>query len=368
MSEPPSATSANSGASCVQPTSSGAPPAAAVRNLSSSARQSWRAVVTLAPRQPRVTAAASSGIVSSHEQIRISLWAIGHFVSGLRLSLRSASGRHWPRRISSYNDYKQQSRVRSPNAARGAHAPAHVVEAGARPAAAVPAGDAARGRRRLCPCHRGGGGGGRRHAGLCRPLRSRRVRGGAGTRGAAADRAPRHLCRAHRARRRARGARAAGEADQLRLARRGAGRRRAGGRGAPRLAAGRRRERAAGLARVRRHDPHRGDGRRGAGPASALGRARGGGLRRSRLRPPGRELRAPSHGGGRHLAGAGIRRGREELSRAPGARERRAPRPRRQRRSLWCGAMGKAEVERRSLVRALAQPSWLDPATGGPRK
>jgi hypothetical protein len=29
--------------------------------------------------------------------------------------------------------------------------------------------------------------------------------------------------------------------------------------------------------------------------------------------------------------------------------------------------MGKAEVERRSLLPALAVPSWLDPATGGPR-
>ena len=29
---------------------------------------------------------------------------------------------------------------------------------------------------------------------------------------------------------------------------------------------------------------------------------------------------------------------------------------------------GKVEAERRSLIRALAQPSWLDPATGGPRR
>jgi hypothetical protein len=28
---------------------------------------------------------------------------------------------------------------------------------------------------------------------------------------------------------------------------------------------------------------------------------------------------------------------------------------------------GKPEVERRPLVPALAQPSWLDPATGGPK-
>jgi hypothetical protein len=30
--------------------------------------------------------------------------------------------------------------------------------------------------------------------------------------------------------------------------------------------------------------------------------------------------------------------------------------------------MGRSDVERRSLVPALARPSWLDPATGGPRK
>jgi biotin-(acetyl-CoA carboxylase) ligase len=30
--------------------------------------------------------------------------------------------------------------------------------------------------------------------------------------------------------------------------------------------------------------------------------------------------------------------------------------------------MGKTETERRSLVQALAAPSWLDPATGGPRR
>jgi biotin-(acetyl-CoA carboxylase) ligase len=30
--------------------------------------------------------------------------------------------------------------------------------------------------------------------------------------------------------------------------------------------------------------------------------------------------------------------------------------------------MGKAEVERRALVPALANPSWLDPTTGGPRR
>src|SRR5437879_3614959 len=61
MSAPPSratsdATSENSGASWVQPTVSGAPAAAALRNFSSSARQSWCAVVISLPRQPRRTA------------------------------------------------------------------------------------------------------------------------------------------------------------------------------------------------------------------------------------------------------------------------------------------------------------------------
>ena len=107
--------------------------------------------------------------------------------------------------------------------------------------------------------------------------------------------APRHLCRLGRARRCAGGACAAGEADRLRLARRDPRRRRAGRRRAARLADRRRRERAAAVAGVRRDDPHRRDGRGGAGPAAALGRARGRGLRRSRLRPAGRELRAPSH-------------------------------------------------------------------------
>ena len=80
---------------------------------------------------------------------------------------------------------------------------AQLVEARARPAAAVPAGDPARGRRRLCPCQQRRAGGGRRHAGLCRPLRSRGIRRGAGAGRAAADRAARVLCRHGRAGRRA---------------------------------------------------------------------------------------------------------------------------------------------------------------------
>ena len=140
----------------------------------------------------------------------------------------------------------------------------------------------------------------------------------------------------------------------------------------PRLAAGRGRERAAGMGRVRRHDPHRGDGRGGTGPAATLGGARGRGFRRSRLRPAGGELRPPSHGRRRRLAGARIRRNREGLSRPACAGDGSAPRHRRERRSAGApdrnGQGPDSESERRSLLHALAQPSWLDPTTGGPRR
>ena len=49
--------------------------------------------------------------------------------------------------------------------------------------------------------------------------------------------------------------------------------------------------------------------------------------------PPGGKLRAPSHGGDRHLAGEGVRRSCKELSRRASARKRGAPRTRWQRRS-----------------------------------
>ena len=35
---------------------------------------------------------------------------------------------------------------------------------------------------------------------------------------------------------------------------------------------------------------------------------------------------------------------------------------------FWCDRAGKAGTERRKLAPALAQPSWLDPATGAPRQ
>ncbi len=53
----------------MHPTVSGARSAAIARKRSSSARQSWVAVV-VSPRQPRLMAPASRGIVSSQEQIR----------------------------------------------------------------------------------------------------------------------------------------------------------------------------------------------------------------------------------------------------------------------------------------------------------
>src|SRR5215472_14283097 len=154
------ATSENSGASWVQPTISGSPPAAAARNFSSSARQSWRAVATSAPRQPRRTAEPSSGIVSSHEQIKmfggrsaisspagrqapcISLSSSAQArgpVSAVSATGRAmaatgrppAQARHrarlWPWCVPRYNYYKQPSRVRDPNASARAPAPAHLV-------------------------------------------------------------------------------------------------------------------------------------------------------------------------------------------------------------------------------------------------
>ena len=144
------------------------------------------------------------------------------------------------------------------------------------------------------------------------------------------------------------------------------GRRRARRRRAPGVAAGRRRGRDAGLARLRRHDPHRRDGRGGAGPASARHRARRGRFRRSRLRPAGRKLCAPSHGRDRRLAGERIRRGGQgylaRLKPEPGLR-----RDIEENGDLLMRRMAVAGAERCSLVAALAAPSWLDPATGGPR-
>ena len=99
--------------------------------------------------------------------------------------------------------------------------------------------------------------------------------------------------------------------------------------------------------------------------------ARGAGgrrLRRSRLRPAGRKLRAPSDGCGRRLAGEGLRRGRQGLSGAARRRRTACSRSIDDNGDLLVRRIGKAEVERRKLLPLRSRtPSWLDPKTGGPR-
>ena len=63
----------------------------------------------------------------------------------------------------------------------------------------------------------------------------------------------------------------------------------------------------------------------------------------------------------------GLRRGREGLSVAARRRKRACSRDIDDNGDLLVRRMGKAEVERRTLLPALAAPSWLDPETGGPR-
>ena len=206
---------------------------------------------------------------------------------------------------------------------------------------------------------------GRRHAGLCRPLRSRRIRRGAGAGRAAAHRAARLLCRHGGAGRRAGGACAAGKRDRLRLA--GRDLRRSAAWSAAAASPGRRhrRGRAAGLAGVRRHDPHRVDGRRRAGPASAVDRARGGRLRRRRSAAWWRASRAISWCAstpGRSTASPRWRA--SYLARLP-AREGRAPRHRRQRRSAGPPHGQGASRAPGADAGARRSPSWLDPATEG---
>src|SRR5262249_28749033 len=74
------ATSENSGASWVQPTISGSPPAAAARNFSRSARPSWRAVATPATPARHGRAVERHRVFARADQ---DVWRpIGHFVSG----------------------------------------------------------------------------------------------------------------------------------------------------------------------------------------------------------------------------------------------------------------------------------------------
>jgi len=159
------ATSENSGVSWVQPTISG-PPRPAARNFRGSARQSWRAVETSAPRQPRRTAEPSSGIglrtsrircLAAGRPFRLRLCEAAPMyfalvisaggcpvsaVSGDRASrcrllearrLGVTPGGSGPRCVARYKYYKQPSRVRAPkNAPARAHALAPSVEARAR--------------------------------------------------------------------------------------------------------------------------------------------------------------------------------------------------------------------------------------------
>ena len=142
------------------------------------------------------------------------------------------------------------------------------------------------------------------------------------------------LCRHGGAGRCAARLRAAGEADRDRLAGCDPRRWRAGRRRAARLAARRERGRAAGLAGVRRHDPHRVDDRRA---SRACIRWR----RRSRKKASTMSAAAELvESFARHLmvahrclAGGRLRRRRAGLSAAAAARKRRAPRHRRERRS-----------------------------------
>ena len=79
-------------------------------------------------------------------------------------------------------------------------------------------------------------------------------------------------------------------------------------------------------------------------------RAGGGGLRRCRLGSTGREFCAPSHGAHRCLEGTRVWRGGAGISPAAAAREGRAPRHRRQRRSADRAVSARPETERQKLV------------------
>ena len=62
----------------------------------------------------------------------------------------------------------------------------------------------------------------------------------------------------------------------------------------------------------------------------------------------------------------GFARGREGISAAPAARQEHPPRID-ENGDLLVRRPGKVEVERNRLMRKLGAPSWLDPATRGPR-
>ena len=172
------------------------------------------------------------------------------------------------------------------------------------------------------------------------------------------------LCRHGGAGRRAAGACAAGKADRDRLAGRDPRRWRAGRRRAARLAAGRARGRAAGLAGVRRDDPHRVDGR-------ATSRAC---IRWSpRWRKKASTTSAPAQlvesfarhlmVAHRRLAGARLRR-RCARNICSGCRAKAACAATSTRTAIcWCGASARPRSSAGRSLPALAAPSWLDPKT-----
>ena len=177
--------------------------------------------------------------------------------------------------------------------------------------------------------------GGRRHAGPCRPLRSRRIRRRAGAGGAAAARRgarsmpglPRSPTRSPCMRRR-RSRSSFDWPDAVRVD--------GGLVGGGRLAwpPGADEERAAGLARVRRHDPHRRDGRGGAGAAAA--RHRRSRTRASTISAPARWSRASrAISWSRSITGRRVDSARSPRAISPrlAPESGRAPRHRRERRS-----------------------------------
>ena len=123
-------------------------------------------------------------------------------------------------------------------------------------------------------------------------------------------------------------------------------------------------------------DPHRVDGRGRAGLrplSSALDEE---GFDELGVRPTGRELRAPPDGRDRRLAGEGLWRSRAEYlarlapapsSAAEAGRAAVSAATSTTTAIFWCGASARSRSSGTGCLRRSPAPSWLDPATGGPR-
>src|SRR6185437_11248339 len=253
------AASSNSGASCVQATRIGSPVPATLRKRSSSARQSWRPSTITTSLQARRTASPLSGTLSSQEQIRMlrgrsairltfplsftSLARVstakGPLIASLSHLIPAAAGLGLGTPCG-YNYRYSKEKITARNNAAG-HAGKRASR-GTDVAAAVHAGAPARIGRRLRACGVDRGRAGRRHAGLCRALRSCRIRGGAGAGRAAGASAARVLRRHGGAGRCTHSARAAGNRHHHRLARFDCGQSRRRGRRPSGLAEGHARE------------------------------------------------------------------------------------------------------------------------------